>query len=86
MYAAFKFPRPQKNTEKAIQWKAYRRAANEARRRALERIYGSLGAASPVRKIDPVIGKIIAIIKVSGTKFAGKLFVIADCREFRLPG
>ena len=25
---------------------------------------GSLGAASPVRKIDPVTGKIIAIIKV----------------------
>jgi hypothetical protein len=44
--------------------KAYRRAAKEARRRALERIYGSLGAASSVRKIDPVTGKVIAIIEV----------------------
>ncbi len=41
----------------------YRTAAAAAYKRALERRYGSQGAASPVRKIDPVTGEIIAILE-----------------------
>ena len=37
--------------------------ANAAFKRANERLFGSQGAASPVRKIDPVTGEVIAIIK-----------------------
>ena len=39
----------------------YRRAAAAAYKRALERRYGSQGAASPVRTIDPLTGEVIAI-------------------------
>ena len=38
----------------------YRRAANEAFKRALEAQYGSQGAASPVRRIDPKTGLAVA--------------------------
>jgi hypothetical protein len=31
-------------------------------KRAYERLFGSQGAASPVRKIDPVTGEVIAVI------------------------
>jgi hypothetical protein len=41
----------------------YRRAAAAAFKRALEFRYGSHGAASPVRKIDPVTGEVIAILE-----------------------
>ena len=44
--------------------KARQKAAGDEYKRALERRYGSQGAASPVRKIDPVTGKVIAIIEV----------------------
>jgi hypothetical protein len=40
----------------------YRKAANDARKRALERVDGSQGAASPVRKIDPATGNVIAVL------------------------
>jgi hypothetical protein len=42
--------------------RGYLKAANDARKRALERVYGSQGAASPVRKIDPATGNVIAIL------------------------
>ena len=38
----------------------YRRAADEAFKRALEAQYGSQGAASPVRRIDPKTGLAVA--------------------------
>jgi hypothetical protein len=38
--------------------------ANAAFKRASEQLFGSQGAASPVRKIDPVTGEVIAIIKL----------------------
>jgi hypothetical protein len=41
----------------------YRSAAAAAYKRALERLYGSQGAASAVRKIDPVTGEVIAILE-----------------------
>lgn len=37
------------------------------RQRELKRQYGSLGAASPVRKIDPATDKVIAIIPARKT-------------------
>ena len=37
--------------------------ANAAFKRANEQVFGSQGAASPVRKIDLVTGEVIAIIK-----------------------
>jgi len=40
-----------------------RTEANAAFKRANEQLFGSQGAASPVRKIDPVTGDVIAIIK-----------------------
>jgi hypothetical protein len=40
-----------------------RAEANAAFKRSYERLFGSQGAASPVRKIDPVTGEVIAIIK-----------------------
>jgi hypothetical protein len=42
---------------------AYRTEANAAFKRAYEQLFGSRGAASPVRKIDPVTEEVIAIIK-----------------------
>jgi hypothetical protein len=42
----------------------YRSTAAAEYQRAFEKTkYGSLGAASPVRKIDPTTGKVVAIIK-----------------------
>jgi hypothetical protein len=41
----------------------YRKKANVAFKRALEQLYGSQGAASPVRKIDPKTGEVIATAK-----------------------
>ena len=40
-----------------------RTEANAAFKRAYEQLFGSQGAASPVRKIDPVTGQVIAVIK-----------------------
>jgi hypothetical protein len=39
----------------------YRTAAKEAFKRALDAQYGSLGPASPVRRIDPKTGHIIPL-------------------------
>jgi hypothetical protein len=41
----------------------YRKKASAAFKRAREQFFGSQGAASPVRKIDPVTGDVIAVIK-----------------------
>lgn len=43
---------------------AYRANAKAAHKRALERQYGTLGPASPVRRIDPVTGRVIEIIQL----------------------
>jgi hypothetical protein len=40
----------------------YRAAATAEYERAFERLFGSQGAASPVRRIDPVTGEVIGII------------------------
>jgi hypothetical protein len=40
----------------------YRSEASIAHKRAYERLFGSQGAASSVRKIDPVTGEVIAVI------------------------
>ena len=42
---------------------SYRAEASAEFKRAYERLFGSQGAASPVRKIDPVTGEVIAVIK-----------------------
>jgi hypothetical protein len=41
----------------------YRAKASAEFKRAYEQLFGSQGAASPVRKIDPVTGEVIAVIK-----------------------
>ena len=41
----------------------YRMEAKAAFKAAYEGLFGSQGAASPVRKIDPATGEVIAIIK-----------------------
>ena len=41
----------------------YRTEAKAAFKAAYEGLFGSQGAASPVRKIDPATGEVIAIIK-----------------------
>jgi hypothetical protein len=44
--------------------RAYRSTAAAEYEHAMEKTkYGSLGPASPVRKIDPATGKVVAIIK-----------------------
>jgi hypothetical protein len=46
---------------------SYRRAANAAFERALEAQYGSQGAASPVRRIDPKTGLVIPEVSSAET-------------------
>jgi hypothetical protein len=41
----------------------YRGEATIAYKRAFEQLFGSQGAASPVRRIDPVTGRVVEIIK-----------------------
>ena len=41
----------------------YRSTAAAEYQRALERKFGTLGPASPVRRVDPATGKVLAIIK-----------------------
>jgi hypothetical protein len=59
-------------TDNAVQEKTYKQDKNqtEARipdgsqsRHAYEKLFGSQGPASPVRKIDPTTGEVIVIIK-----------------------
>lgn len=40
----------------------YRKKASAALKLARERYFGSQGAASPVRKIDPATGEVIEVI------------------------
>jgi hypothetical protein len=49
----------------------YRKKATAAFQRAYEQLFGSQGAASPVRRIDPVTGEVIAIIKPDQFKRRG---------------
>jgi hypothetical protein len=42
--------------------KAYRSEATAEYKRAIDRMFGSQGAASPVRKIDPATGRVVEII------------------------
>jgi hypothetical protein len=46
---------------------SYRRAAHDAFKRALEAQYGSQGAASPVRRIDPNTGLVITELSSAET-------------------
>jgi len=48
---------------RAKQKSGYRAEAKAAFKRAYEQLFGSQGGASPVRKIDPATGEVIAIIK-----------------------
>ena len=48
---------------RAKQKPGYRAEANAAFKRSYEKLFGSQGAASPVRKIDPATGQVIAVIK-----------------------
>jgi hypothetical protein len=40
----------------------YRTAATTEYKRAFDKLFGSQGAASPVKRIDPVTGEVIEII------------------------
>ena len=51
---------------------AYRTTAAVEYKRAFERLFGSQGAASPVRKIDPVTGEVIEIIPARITPGEGR--------------
>ncbi|MGC2822860.1 MAG: hypothetical protein WA322_01225 [Pseudolabrys sp.] len=62
-FDAPKHQRLKRRFRKLKQPPGYRRAAKLAFNRARERSYGSQGAASPVRKIDPVTGEVIAILE-----------------------
>ena len=44
-------------------FKKYRSEAAAEYKRAFDKLFGSQGAASPVRKIDPATGKVVAIIE-----------------------
>jgi hypothetical protein len=48
----------------------YRKKANAAFKRAYEQLFGSQGAASPVRKIDPVTGEVIGFSNPINWRFA----------------
>ena len=41
----------------------YRRTAKAAFKQALEDMFGSRGAASPVRRIDPKTGEIVGVVR-----------------------
>jgi hypothetical protein len=48
---------------RAKQKPGYRAEASAEFKRAYERRFGSQGGASPVRRIDPVTGEVIEVIK-----------------------
>ena len=55
-------------TDNAVQEKTYKQDKNQteakvAFKHAYEKLFGSQGPASPVRKIDPTTGEVIVIIK-----------------------
>jgi hypothetical protein len=57
------FSRARRMKEHPIANRAYKRRAAREYEKALERmLFGSLGGASPVRKIDPKTGDVIAVI------------------------
>ena len=43
----------------------YQETAEEIRQRRERRLYGSLGPASPVRRIDPKTGSVVDVIKAT---------------------
>ena len=45
--------------------KAYQSEATAEYKRAIDRMFGSQGAASPVRKIDPATGRVVEVIGLS---------------------
>lgn len=63
------FAASKKRTGRPGDWAKYKQtavrqtAAIEYKRAEEKRLYGSLGAASSVRKIDPVTGAVVAIAK-----------------------
>jgi len=59
-----KTARPKKK-RKRTNLQNYRKIATAERDRAISRMFGTLGPASPVRKIDPKTGRIIAIIEIN---------------------
>jgi hypothetical protein len=52
-----------KRTRKKRGKPGYRAETSAAHTRAYEQLFGSQGGASPVRKIDPITGEVIATIK-----------------------
>ena len=54
---------PKRKKMRVINFKEYRAEAQAAHKLAYERMFGSHGAASPVRRIDPITGEIIGTIK-----------------------
>jgi hypothetical protein len=54
--------RPKKNRKPAGSFRNYKKVADAERQRAIERIFGSQGPASAVRKIDPETGQVVATI------------------------
>jgi hypothetical protein len=54
---------PQEETTDRNQKKAYDKETAAECKQALERfLFGTLGAASPVRRIDPKTGKVVAVL------------------------
>jgi hypothetical protein len=54
--------KPRRKNNRKRRTAAYRATASTEYKRAFDRLFGSQGAASPVRKIDPVTGEVIGII------------------------
>ena len=57
-----KTPREKRKLQRG-EWRKYRRAAAREQQRAIERMFGSQGPASAVRKIDPTTGEVVGIIE-----------------------
>lgn len=57
-----KTARPKKKKKTPSRQKYWRDAVSE-RKRAIDNLFGSQGPASPVRKIDPKTGEVVAIIE-----------------------
>ncbi len=62
MRSSFLFKKKRTNKTNPKLKRGYRKEANAAFKRAYERLSGSQGGASPVRKIDPATGEVIGII------------------------
>jgi hypothetical protein len=63
MSEEFKFRRDKRARHRRAERRpGYIAAADRVYKRAVDSLYGSQGAASPIRKIDPVTGEVIAVI------------------------